>query len=449
MVRGGICLSLSGTQGFTPSCRGRQGKMKFPSLSQLITGTAAYAEQKIDTITNDVVEGVRRGSSQMAGAYVKTFKFFSDPYLDKTEFWLGLGNSVLEQYPILAYLGEKAREIVANTKDGFLEGADWLGNKVYEANIPIVSDLMGGLFDASSMEDSKNATSVVGSIMNGGARSILGTIDGLATIVTDPAGTVEGLVKMARDPDIYATQIWNSANIYVDEKLINGSAEDRAKVAGGLIVEVITTAFTFGTGKAANVSKVGKMADAVDTVGDVTLDAARVTGGLWDDIGDAGKWVENIDAVPAKTGGSIESVGKGGSGAVKKYTDSQIDDMLKNIKGDGFKNNPLRQVYEKEVSELAKLGDDLLSQGKSTEEVAQILNQARRDLGIKYKDMTPQPLRDYIYEINQQRYGDPLGPTYDALLKKKIFEQIIESSSKYNPNIDVLLSGFEQWLRGQ
>lgn len=123
--------------------------------------------------------------------------------------------------------------------------------------------------------------------------------------------------------------------------------------------------------------------------------------------------------------------------------------MLKNIKGDGFKNNPLRQVYEKEVSELAKLGDDLLSQGKSTEEVAQILNQARRDLGIKYKDMTPQPLRDYIYEINQQRYGDPLGPTYDALLKKKTFEQIIESSSKYNPNIDVLLSGFEQWLRGQ
>lgn len=196
--------------------------------------------------------------------------------------------------------GDRASEIVANTKDGFLEGDDWLGNKVYEANIPIVSDLMGGLFDASSMEDSKNTTSVVGSIMNGGARSIPGTIDGLATIVTDPAGTVEGLVKMARDPDIYATQIWNSANTYVDEKLINGSAEDRAKVAGGLIVEVITTAFTFGTGKAANVSKVGKMADAVDTVGDmekigdVTLDAARVIGGLWDDIGDAGKWVKTL-----------------------------------------------------------------------------------------------------------------------------------------------------------
>jgi hypothetical protein len=74
----------------------------------------------------------------------------------------------------------------------------------------------------------------------------------------------------------------------------------------------------------------------------------------------------------------------------------------------------------------------------------------RRDLGIKYKDMTPQPLRDYIYEINQGRYQDPLGPTFEAMLKdKKTFEQIIDSASRYNPNIDGLLSGFEQWLRGQ
>ena len=123
--------------------------------------------------------------------------------------------------------------------------------------------------------------------------------------------------------------------------------------------------------------------------------------------------------------------------------------MLKNIKGDGFKNNPLRQAYEKEVSELAKLGGDLLAQGKSTEEVAQILNQARRDLGIKYKDMTPQPLRDYIYEINKGRYGDPLGPKLEDLLESKTYEEIIKSSSKYNPNIDKLLSGFEEWLRGQ
>lgn len=97
---------------------------------------------------------------------------------------------------------------------------------------------------------------------------------------------------------------------------------------------MITIAFTFGAGKAATVSKVGKMADAVDTVGDMakigdaTLDAARATGGLWDDIGDAGKWVENIDAVPAKTGGSIESVGKGAGGALDEPGKTNISPVM-------------------------------------------------------------------------------------------------------------------------
>jgi len=47
------------------------------------------------------------------------------------------------------------------------------------------------------------------------------------------------------------------------------------------------------------------------------------------------------------------------------------------------------------------------------EQVARTLNQARRDLGIKYKNATPQPLRNYIYEVNMERYTDKLGPTYD------------------------------------
>jgi hypothetical protein len=73
----------------------------------------------------------------------------------------------------------------------------------------------------------------------------------------------------------------------------------------------------------------------------------------------------------------------------------------------------------------------------------------KRDLGIKYKDMTLQPLRDYIYEVNLGRYKDPLVPTFEQLVENKTFEQIIDSSSRSNPDIDGLLSGFEQWLRGQ
>ena len=46
---------------------------------------------------------------------------------------------------------------------------------------------------------------------------------------------------------------------------------------------------------------------------------------------------------------------------------------------------------------------------------ARILTEERRQLGIKYKDLTPDPLREYAYEINRQRYRDPLGPTYEYL----------------------------------
>ena len=83
--------------------------------------------------------------------------------------------------------------------------------------------------------------------------------------------------------------------------------------------------------------------------------------------------------------------------------------------------------------------------------MARTLNQARRDLGIKYKNATPQPLRDYIYEINMGRYGDKLGPTYEYMheIKEKSDMQIIESSSRPNSDIDKLLSGFEEWLRRQ
>ena len=134
-----------------------------------------------------------------------------------------------------------------------------------------------------------------------------------------------------------------------------------------------------------------------------------------------------------------------------KYSEKEIQSILDNIQGSGFKNNPLRQEYESEVRALKSYGEELLKSGKSEEEVARTLNQARRDLGVKYKDMTPQPLRDYIYEINEARYGgDKLGPTYDYMKGEgKSDLEIIDSSSRPNTDIDSLLGDFENWLRGQ
>lgn len=93
---------------------------------------------------------------------------------------------------------------------------------------------------------------------------------------------------------------------------------------------------------------------------------------------------------------------------------------------------PLRQEYIKEVRNLKNTVDLLYNQGKTTEEVARTVSQMRRDLGIKYKDMTPPELREMIYKTNMEDYGDPLDPTIEYLRNKKgkSWEEIIESACK-------------------
>ena len=59
------------------------------------------------------------------------------------------------------------------------------------------------------------------------------------------------------------------------------------------------------------------------------------------------------------------------------------------------------------------------------------MSQARRDIGIQYKDLTPSDLREKIYARNLQKYGDEYGPTFDYLRGKgKSWEDIIKSSSR-------------------
>lgn len=57
----------------------------------------------------------------------------------------------------------------------------------------------------------------------------------------------------------------------------------------------------------------------------------------------------------------------------------------------------------------------------------------RRDIGIKYKDLTPPPeLRERIYARNIKEYGAPLGSSIDHLriVDKKSWEEIIESACR-------------------
>jgi hypothetical protein len=86
------------------------------------------------------------------------------------------------------------------------------------------------------------------------------------------------------------------------------------------------------------------------------------------------------------------------------------------------------------VNEVRALGDlkqQLRNEGKSLEEIARTLHQARRDLGVKYKNLTSPEQLEEIYQRNLRVYRDKLGPTFDFLVEYgKTYEQIIESAKR-------------------
>jgi hypothetical protein len=128
-----------------------------------------------------------------------------------------------------------------------------------------------------------------------------------------------------------------------------------------------------------------------------------------------------------------------------------IKDILANVGGD-FKNHPLRLEYEAKVADLKRYADRIPAGAKEADlkVLAEEANAARRQLGVEYKNVTPEPLRDFIYDVNKARYDDPLGPTVDFLRgQRKSYHEIIESAARPNPDVDALLSKFGQWLEKQ
>jgi hypothetical protein len=132
-------------------------------------------------------------------------------------------------------------------------------------------------------------------------------------------------------------------------------------------------------------------------------------------------------------------------------TQEKVDKIVDRV-GSDIKNHPLRQSYEMEVAGLKEEAEVLKKAGVDSKEIAKKMWERRREIGVKYKNLTPEPLRDYIYEVNSERYKDPLGPSFESLVKsaeKKMVEPystIIESSARPNSDVNALLSKFGEWL---
>jgi len=128
---------------------------------------------------------------------------------------------------------------------------------------------------------------------------------------------------------------------------------------------------------------------------------------------------------------------------------TEFEQELNSLREYGLKTNPLRLEYEEKVRELSALRDSLFAKGESRETIARILHECRRELGRVYKEAAPPLFREYILYATEKKYGDPLGPDFESLKKRKSIEDIIESAARPIENLDnrLTIEGFEEWFR--
>jgi hypothetical protein len=119
-----------------------------------------------------------------------------------------------------------------------------------------------------------------------------------------------------------------------------------------------------------------------------------------------------------------------------------------------YKASPIRAAYEAEVQGLRAEADKLLAGVDPTndatiEPAARKMNARRIEIGMKYKELTILPLKEYIFFVNK-RYDTPMGPTYEWLKASgKNNQQIVDGACRPNPDVNKLLSGFGDWLAQQ
>lgn len=103
----------------------------------------------------------------------------------------------------------------------------------------------------------------------------------------------------------------------------------------------------------------------------------------------------------------------------------------------------IRVQYMKRVKELRKIADELRKSGKSSEEIAKILNRKRRALGRLFKHATDAKTRQNAFVRNMEKYGDKWGPTWQYLRRQgKSWDDIIESSARPNSSLQELTKIF-------
>jgi hypothetical protein len=130
-----------------------------------------------------------------------------------------------------------------------------------DLDIPFISDYAGTLYGVKEDGESNLAT-VLGAFTKGVfVDGLGGTIDGLVTIATDPISAIEGINMIFAYPEETLPAMWEGVKTFWDEKVVNGSPEDRANIVGQAVFEIGSWFVGTGPAKAgANAGKASKTA---------------------------------------------------------------------------------------------------------------------------------------------------------------------------------------------
>ncbi|MFD0671922.1 hypothetical protein [Cohnella sp. GCM10027633] len=92
--------------------------------------------------------------------------------------------------------------------------------------------------------------------MEGTAEAVIGTVEGLWTMVTHPIETVQGLVYVVKHPLQTAQGIWKAVSDSWTNEVVNGDADSRGRWFGRMIGEVaLSVVGTKGVDKVAKLAK--------------------------------------------------------------------------------------------------------------------------------------------------------------------------------------------------
>ena len=161
---------------------------------------------------------------------------------------------------------------------------------------------------------------------------VLGTIDGVATAVTNPYSTIEGINNIVGDPGTAFSALKKEVGRVWDEEIINGSWEDRSRVAGAVTFEAVTT-----VGGAVKAGKAAKAAKAGDKAADLGT-AAKATGVMDDATGVAAKATDIMGdaAVTAQTAKKTSKLGsaidRALTSSLAKKAANKADDFVREIR---------------------------------------------------------------------------------------------------------------------